>query len=371
MRRIISLMLVWATPLLAGAQPAFGDSSFENIAVSPGNFVQAPASPVWNFTNVSDNASGVANGNGSWGIGGSSGPKYAYVQKTAQLSQTVGGFVVGRQYEVHYDMMRRSGSVGGNDPNRIAVQVNGTTVSTVDTINDPRWRTMTTGAFTATATSMNFRWQGLLTNDRTSLFDNFRIVESTTRQGILADGDFEIVNYLPSGWSYNPGPILGSDWNFGTQGFNRGAGTASTGSPWGSSASTGRHFAFVQADGVLSQRMTNLTVGATYFVKFDHSRRADNSGHRIRVLVDGIEVLAPTLAPLSWSEQTSLGFVATASSMTLRFEGIVSGSTDRSSLIDNVRVVPEPSTIAILGIGVSLITRRRKRLQVESQANQT
>lgn len=353
--------LLLVAPLLAAAHPVFGDSGFEGIAVTPGNFVQAPSSPVWSFTNVSNNASGVANGSGSWGTGGNSGQKYAYVQRGAQLSQTVNGFVPGRQYEVRYAMTRRSGSVGGNDPNRIGVQIDGTTVSTVETINDSRWRTMKTPAFTATGSSMNFRWQGLSGDDRTSLFDDFQVVEASPRIGVLADGDFEVANYLPSGWSYNPGPILGSDWTFTNQNNTLKSGTASVGSPWGNSAATGRHFAFIQQAGVLSQTLTNLHIGTTYYVKFSHNRRTDNPGHRLRVLVNGIEVLASTEAPPTWTARTSLGFVATSSTMSLSFVGSSPNSGDTTSLVDNVQVVPEPSVLATLLAGCVALNARRKK----------
>lgn len=364
-RQVVSCLLL-LTPLMATAQPSFGDSGFESIAVTPGNFVQAPSSPVWSFTNISNNASGVANGNGSWGTGGNSGQKYAYVQRGAQLSQTVNGFVPGRQYEVRYAMTRRSGSVGGNDPNRIGVQIDGTTVSTVDTINDSRWRTMKSPTFTAASSSINFRWQGLLGDDRTSLFDDFQVVEAAPRVGVLADGNFEVANYLPSGWSYNPGPILGSDWTFTNQSNSLRSGTASVGSPWGNSAASGTHFAFIQQAGVLSQTLTNLHIGTTYYVKFSHNRRTDNPGHRLRVLVNGSEVLASTEAPSSWTARTSMGFVATSSTMSLAFVGSSPNSGDTTSLVDNVQVVPEPSVIATMLTGCIALAARRKKSKSKS-----
>lgn len=346
---------------LAHANPAFQNAGFEDIVVSPGGFRQAPPNPHWSFTNVSDAASGVANGVGSWGSGANSGTKYAYIQRGAQINQTVGGFVVGRQYQLRFAMTRRNGDVGANDANRIAVQLNGTTINTYDTIADPRWRTFRTNTFTATATSLNFRWQGLLSNsDRTSLIDDARIVTPEARTGNITDSDFETVNYDNGNWSYAGVDFLvGSDWQFANFATDQGAGVATAGSPWGGSAVSGRHFGFVQRAGIMSQELTNLDVGKTYFIRFAHNRR-NSAGHQLRVRINGTDILGPTAAPSTWTTRTTGTFTATSSTMRLSFEGIATGN-DVTSLIDRVEVVPEPMSLLGLGIGLVALAKRRAR----------
>ena len=104
----------------------------------------------------------------------------------------------------------------------------------------------------------------------------------------------------------------------------------------------------------------NLAAG-TYSVSFDWSRQLASSGFDFMI---GNNTVAqfPVQAPTVWSTFSHSFTVASAGAVTFSF---VTGALDKNvgSLIDNVSVVPEPATWAMLlagGLTVGLVARRRR-----------
>lgn len=104
----------------------------------------------------------------------------------------------------------------------------------------------------------------------------------------------------------------------------------------------------------------NLAAGS-YSVSFDWSRQQYASGFDFMI---GNNTVAqfPVQAPTGWSPFSHAFTVASAGNVTFSFvTGALPGNV--GSLIDNVSVVPEPATWAMLlagGLTVGLVARRRR-----------
>lgn len=145
----------------------FANPSFEDPAIDPGSFLQAGAS---GWTGAVP--WGIANGSGSWGSAAHTGSQYAYVQastgegnRQSTLEQTVDGLVVGKKYKVTFWMATRNGDVGANDPAPMTVYVDDTVILGPTTPTTSDWTAYTTDTFTATSTSMHFKFMPTLPTD--------------------------------------------------------------------------------------------------------------------------------------------------------------------------------------------------------------
>lgn len=342
------------------AAPSISNTGFETPALSTNQWVSLPQNAQWNFIGVQDRASGIANGSGAWGSGAASGKQYAFIQRDARIEQSVQNLTVGDWYRVKFLMARRNGNVGGNDANQVDVAVGNAVVGAGFRPFNQTWQAFETDPFQATSGSMLLSFRGLQTNlDHTSLIDDV-LVESAPAQAPirLRNGSFENPMFPQGGWSYAPASG-GIGWRFDAQtSSDFGSGIASVGSPWGGAAAVGTQFAFIQRGAKMEQELQTLVVGAKYQVRFKLSSRPGFPTHRIRVRINGLEVLAPASNRNGWVDFSTSLFTATASSMTLRFEGLDTGQ-DAASLIDAVEVVPEPATWAAMAFGIGVLRARR------------
>lgn len=116
------------------------------------------------------------------------------------------------------------------------------------------------------------------------------------------------------------------------------------------------------------------TAGTSYTLSFSYANNYVNQPSS-SALVSLFDANGNLFAPVSISHNTSVGgildwtlfsasFTATSNATTLRFDSQVPNSAG-GILLDNasVNVVPEPASLACLGIGAMLVARRRRRLQ--------
>lgn len=190
---------------------------------------------------------------------------------------------------------------------------------------------------------------------------------------VVANPSFESpdVSGETNGFRYNPSLASqgGSGWTFtfnSSTGF--GSGIAHNGSGFGNSvAPDGVQVAILQGDSTFSQSVT-FTLGL-YTVSFFDSLRDSGGANPFQVTLDGTPLTfngGTTITPGSFPTfefRTSDPFTASAGAHTLAFVGHpdVPGA-DRTAFIDQVQVnvVPEPTTIVLLAVGVAAIALRRR-----------
>lgn len=153
-----------------------------------------------------------------------------------------------------------------------------------------------------------------------------------------------------------------------------GWGVVSTNQPgWDAVASSGNYLAFLQNSTPVTTSISQTFISTeidNYTFSFDHALRPiyNNSTHALTIALDGIQ-LGLYHPSLGWTSETVNAFNIGAGSHTLTFNGITTVAGDSSVLLDNVVMnaipaVPEPSTAALLALGLSLIglsTRRRSK----------
>jgi PEP-CTERM motif len=177
------------------------------------------------------------------------------------------------------------------------------------------------------------------------------------------------VTWGPGAYGYSPTNIDG--WTFSSFApGSSGAGIADDGSAFGFTAtpSGAGQVAFLQLTATLSQDVTGLTVGDTYFLLFNLEGRPGSGANDLSVSIGGDTLLGPTVAANgSWTSYEE-AFTATSSSEILLFSTTDATGADLTTGIDDVQILtPEPGSLllmatGILGFGFMILRRKSSPL---------
>ena len=208
-----------------------------------------------------------------------------------------------------------------------------------------------------------------LRNSTFVCFSVWLVLTSAARADLISNGDFEYYSPFYAVPNY---PITDGGWTF----ANHAGVVADVGNP--GKAARLESGGSGASDPTISQTITGLNVGTTYTVQWDLrlgvNYSGSGTGRSFGVFLDN-QTYDDALyfgEHLSTSYVTqSVGFVASATSHTLIFAGELDsrtngglGTTDVSYRIDNIQVVPEPSSAALCltcGVcGIGWVARRRR-----------
>jgi hypothetical protein len=208
----------------------------------------------------------------------------------------------------------------------------------------------------------------------------FAVVLGQVSAVTVVNGDFETDANLFTVWpgytgSGNPEAITG--WTHtGGVGINPG-GIPDAGSPFDDPNTTNAtNFAFIQGTASLSQDVSGFSVGTEYLLGLDFNARGccgeppempvaevSLNGTLIASSVDlfgGVGGIPPTAADAAWYH-ADVPFTATAETLTLTISTFPAAGGDSTLVIDNVSIIPEPSSALLSLVGLTLLGLRRRR----------
>jgi len=121
--------------------------------------------------------------------------------------------------------------------------------------------------------------------------------------------------------------------------------------------------AFLEGGADLGQEISGFTPGVTYTLSFDYNTRAAGNetgtlalllslDGNLRLYIGDISPVDPLGSYSTPYPRASMAFVATATTHTFQFAAWATG--DRTLLLDNMALVPEPPQYALL-VGVGLV----------------
>ncbi len=349
----------------AGAAPYVTNHSFEDGALNP----WPGYGPIAGWNNLGGSGNNDATGPFNNGLPIPDGGRVAFSQGAgAGISQTISGFEPGKSYTVQYFENERG------EPGAVAVpaaSLGGQTVVAPHQIaRTDAYRRVVSQSFVATSTSHDLVLSDNAggAGDNTVLWDNVQVTRAVP---IVANGGFEDYVLEPNSFEYTPNGQPNVGWTFsGSTGLSRNLSAWQLGDPVVPVphvyAPEGNQIAFMQGS-TLSQTISGFELGVTYSVSWLEQTRLNFGGdNNLTVLLNGEVVFGSHLVDnTTWIEQTSNPFVATSESMTLTFlsnDPPLSG--DNTVLLDDVHfnfVIPEPASLAMLGLGGALVALRRRR----------
>lgn len=294
-----------------------------------------------------------------------------FIQGGGTLSQTVTGLEAGKAYTIQYFENERGAAHAGAPTGRLSVEVDGAEiVPTHDVNRTDAFRRVVSAPFTATsmAAALAMIHPGGVA-DNSVLLDNVVITRAVP---VLTNLGFEAPFPDPegNGFEYRPvGPGLG--WTFtGGAGVSMNARGFMAGQ---ANAPEGGQIGFLQGAGaIIEQALAGFEPGKMYSLSWAQKTRLGGPFNTNDLLVeligsgDVLTLFGGLVESGAWEEVTSDAFVASADAYTLRFSTRNPLGGDSSTFIDDVRFnfiseIPEPATVALLGLGALGVLRRRKR----------
>jgi hypothetical protein len=161
----------------AGTALVVPDFSFETPAT--GSYEYTPTGAPWTFSASPDGSGVAANGSGFTYANANApdGVQVAFLQRNATVTQTIGGFTVGKTYQVVVAASQRQTYNNGGNP--FNINVNGTTIASFDPPEGVPTYSDYSGTFTAANASETIQFAGTDAlapgADNTVLIDNVRI----------------------------------------------------------------------------------------------------------------------------------------------------------------------------------------------------
>ncbi len=295
------------------------------------------------------------------------GNRAAFIQGAGSLSQTLSGFTVGQRYIIQgYANARGCCDLPPGTPGipAVSLSIGGSSLLSTQPLTPVggtnSWYVVSL-PWVATATSVSLDISSLaLQGDATAVFDAISVFQLNADHATLINPSFE-AGGTAIGFPGYVDRIAGWDR----------AGTGSVGYNYaGNSAFNdlgavpeGQAVAFLQNDMTLSQTVSGLTAGATYAIDFRYNSRDFGDNAWLVASVGGNSLLDAEVVPDAGWHTFSGTFTAGGASALVSFRNDVShGQSDATLLLDNVniRLVPEPGSVALLALGALGAVRRRR-----------
>lgn len=293
------------------------------------------------------------------------GSRVAFIQGPGSLTQNLSGFTVGDLYWVQGTANARN--CCGDIP-VATLSIAGTTLINNQPLTpvggtNPWYIISVPWIATATSGDLTISSFASVGGDAALAVDGISIIRRTTADVMISNPSFEA--------SGNSFPFPG--YTNSIAGWTRSStanliinGSNGSGNPFADNGliPEGGNVAGLQQAETLSQTLTGLTIGQQYRFELDYNSRNGDDPAALFTIA-GLTAFSGTVPEVGGANpyhHLTYDFIATATTATLTIANTLPSPTDSTLLVDNVRVqlVPEPTSIALIGLGTLLTARRRR-----------